>query len=91
MLVNLLTVIARHRFRVIALLLIMMLVVPQPASGQFGFIFQLINLISSGLNTLNNVMTSINNALRNVIGPILESIQSTMSAVQQIMGAIFDF
>lgn len=91
MLVNLLTVITRYKFRVIALLLIMMLVVPQPANGQFGFIFQLINLISSGLNTLNNVMTSINNALRNVIGPILEGIQSTMSAVQQIMGAIFDF
>jgi hypothetical protein len=91
MLVNVLTVVARHRWRVIALLLIMVLVVPQPAKGQFGFIFQLINLISSGLNTLNNVMTSINNALRNVIGPILEGIQSTMSAVQQIMGAIFDF
>lgn len=81
----------RNRTRLIALLLIVSFVVPQPANAQFGFLFGLINIVTSGLNTLNNVMTSVNNALRNVIGPILQQINSIMTAAQQIMGAIFDF
>ncbi|MBE7542977.1 MAG: hypothetical protein HS123_11470 [Solibacteraceae bacterium] len=64
---------------------------PQPANAQFGFLLGLINIVTSGMNTLNNVMTSVNNALRNVIGPILQQINSIMTAAQQIMGAIFDF
>ncbi|MBX9603419.1 MAG: hypothetical protein K2X35_20605 [Bryobacteraceae bacterium] len=81
----------RNRTRLLALLLILSLFAPQPANAQFGFLFGLINLVTSGLNTLNNVMTSVNNALRNVIGPILQQINSIMTTAQQIMGAIFDF
>lgn len=83
--------VASHRMRIIALLVLLSLVAPQPAEGQFGFLFGLINIVSSGLSTLNNVMTSVNNTLRNVIGPILQGINSAVSAAQQIMGAIFDF
>ena len=82
---------ASHRMRIVALLVLLSLVAPQPVEGQFGFIFGLINIVSSGLSTLNNVMTSVNNTLRNVIGPILQGINSAISAAQQIMGAIFDF
>jgi hypothetical protein len=73
------------------LIVVISLLAPQPANAQIGFIFNLINIVSSGLGTLNNVMTSVNNALRNIIGPILQEINSVMSAVQQIMGVIFDF
>jgi hypothetical protein len=82
---------ASHRMGVIALLLLLALVAPQPAEGQFGFLSGLIGIVTSGLNTLNSVMTTVNNTLRNVIGPILQGINSAMSAAQQIMGAIFDF
>lgn len=80
-----------HRLQIVALLLILCLVAPQPAQGQFGFLSGLIGIINTGLGTMNNVMTSINNTLRNVIGPILQDINSVMTAAQQIMGAIFDF
>lgn len=80
-----------HRTRIVALLVLLSLFAPQPAEGQFGFIFGLINIVSSGLNTLNGVMTTVNNTLRNVIGPILQGINTAMSAAQQLMGAIFDF
>lgn len=74
-----------------ALLLLLSLFAPQPADAQFGFIFGLVNIVSSGLNTLNGVMTTVNNTLRNVIGPILQGINTAMGAAQQLMGAIFDF
>ena len=80
-----------NKVRVIALLLLVVLLVPPPANAQIGFLTTLINLVSSGLGSINNVMASVNNALRNVIGPILAGIGSTMNAVQQIMNAIFDF
>jgi hypothetical protein len=80
-----------HRMRIVALLIVLWLVAPHPAEGQFGFISGLIGIVTSGLNSLNNVMTTVNNTLRNVIGPILRGINSAMSAAQQIMGAIFDF
>jgi phage-related protein len=80
-----------HRVHIIALLLVVILLAPPPANAQFGFLTSLLNLVSTGLGSLNNVMTSVNTALRNVIGPILEGIQTTMNAVQQIMNAIFDF
>jgi hypothetical protein len=80
-----------HRLQAAVLLLIVSMLVPQPAEGQFQFIFSLIGLVSSGLSTINNVMTSINNTLNNVIRPILEGINRAISAAQQIMGAIFDF
>jgi hypothetical protein len=77
--------------RIVALLVLLSLVAPHPAEGQFGFISGLVGIVTSGLNALNNVMTTINNTLRNVIGPILQRINSAMSAAQQIMGAIFAF
>ena len=80
-----------HRLQAVVLLLIISLLIPQPAEGQFQFIFSLIGIVSSGLSTINNVMTSINNTLNNVIRPILEGINRAISAAQQIMGAIFDF
>lgn len=80
-----------HRLRIVALLIILSLVAPQPAEGQFGLLSGLIGIVTSGLNTLNNAMTTVNNTLRNVIGPVLQGINSAMSAAQQIMGAIFDF
>ncbi|MEZ5399209.1 MAG: hypothetical protein R2729_06030 [Bryobacteraceae bacterium] len=83
--------VASHRLRIVALLLILSLMAPPPADAQFGFLTGLIGIINSGLGTLNNVMTSVNNTLRNVIGPILQQINTAMAAAQQIMGAIFDF
>ena len=83
--------VASHRMRIVALLVLLSLVAPPPAEGQFGFLSGLISIVTSGLNTLNNVMTTVNNTLRNVIGPVLQSINSSISAAQQIMGAIFDF
>lgn len=83
--------VASHRMRIVALLILLSLLAPHPAEGQFGFISGLVGIVTSGLNTLNNVMTTVNNTLRNVIGPILQGINSAMSAAQQIMGAIFDF
>jgi len=85
------SILVRNRTQLIALLLIVSFFAPQPANAQFGFLLGLINIVTSGMNTLNNVMTSVNNALRNVIGPILQQINSIMTAAQQIMGAIFDF
>ncbi|HAX41818.1 MAG TPA: hypothetical protein PLF84_00305 [Bryobacteraceae bacterium] len=85
------SILVRNRTRLIALLLIVSFFAPQPANAQFGFLLGLINIVTSGMNTLNNVMTSVNNTLRNVIGPILQQINSIMTAVQQIMSAIFDF
>jgi len=81
----------RNRTRLIALLLILSFFAPQPANAQFGFLLSLVNLVTSGLGTLNNAMSSVNSALRNVIAPILQQINSIMAAAQQIMGAIFDF
>ena len=65
-----------NKLRVIALLLLVVLLVPPPANAQIGFLTTLINLVSSGLRSLNDVMTSVNNTLRNVIGPILEGIKA---------------
>jgi hypothetical protein len=80
-----------HKMRIVALLLVLSLVAPHPAEGQFGFLSGLLGIITSGLNTLNGVMGTINNALRNVIGPILQGINTALSAAQQIMGDIFNF
>jgi hypothetical protein len=85
------SLVASHRMRIVAVLILLSLVAPPPAEGQFGFLSGLISIVTSGLNTLNNVMTTVNNTLRNVIGPILQGINSAISAAQQIMGAIFDF
>jgi len=75
----------------VALLVILSLIVPQPARGQFDLIFSLIGIVTSGLGAINNVMSAINDILNTVIGPLLYAINSAISAAQQIMGAIFDF
>ena len=80
-----------HKMRIVALLVVLSLVAPHPAEGQFGFLSGLLGIITSGLNTLNGVMGTINNVLRNVIGPILQGINTALSAAQQIMGDIFNF
>jgi hypothetical protein len=86
-----LKILAAHRLRIVALLLMLCLLAPQPVEGQFQLIFELINIVSSGLSTLNNSMTAVNNSLRNVIVPILLGINVAMSAAQQNMGAMADF
>ena len=82
---------AARRMQIAVLLVVLSLVAPQPATGQFGFIFGLINIVSSGLSTLNNVMAAVNDVLRDVIGPILQAINSAIFAAQEIMGLIFDY
>lgn len=84
-------VVRSNRFRIIALILILSFFVPPPAHAQFGLIFGLMSLISSGLGTLNSVMTNVNSTLKNVIGPILENINSVMSEVQKLSQWIFNF
>ncbi len=59
-------ILTSHRMKIVALLVLLSLVAPHPAEGQFGFLSGLLGIITSGLNTLNGVMGSINNALRNV-------------------------
>ena len=80
-----------QRMQIAVLLVVLSLVAPQPATGQFGFIFGLINIVSSGLSTLNNVMSAVSDTLRNIIGPILQAINSAIFAAQEIMGLIFDY
>lgn len=80
-----------HRTRVIALLLVMALLAPQPAEAQFGFITGLIGIITNGLGIVSNSLGAVNSTLNNVIKPILQGINTAISMAQQIMGAIFDF
>jgi hypothetical protein len=80
-----------HRTRVIALLLVMALLAPQPAEAQFGFITGLIGIITNGLGIVSNSLGAVNSTLNNVIKPILQGINTAITMAQQIMGAIFDF
>jgi hypothetical protein len=80
-----------HRTRVIALLLVMALLVPQPAEAQFGFLTGLIGIVSSGLGIVSSALGGVNTTLNNVIKPLLQGINTAISAAQQMMGAIFDF
>ena len=80
-----------HRMQAVALLLILALLMPQPAQGQFPLILALISTVSSGLSAISGAVASINRALNDVIRPLLQGISSAISAAQQIMGAIFDF
>lgn len=84
-------VVASRRMQIVALLLIVALLVPQPVNGQIGFITGLIGIISSGLGAVNGVLTAVNNTLQNVIGPLLSSISGAMSAIQNIAQGILDF
>ena len=76
--------VASHRMRIIALLVVMAMVMPQPANAQIGFITGLIGIISSGLSAVSGVLATVNSTLQNVIGPLLSSISGAMSAIQSI-------
>jgi hypothetical protein len=84
--------IAAHRMKAVALLLLLLaLLAPQPATGQFDLIDSLIGIIGGGLGTLNSLAGAINSTLLNTIRPLLQGISGTLNAVQQIVGALFDF
>lgn len=80
-----------HRMQIIALLVVVALLVPQPVNAQFGFLTGLIGIISNGLSAVNGVLSTVNNTLQNVIRPLLSSISAAMSAVQNIAQGILDF
>jgi hypothetical protein len=80
-----------HRMQIIALLVVVALLVPQPVNAQFGFLTSLIGIISNGLSAVNGVLGTVNNTLQNVIRPLLSSISAAMSAIQNITQGILDF
>lgn len=82
---------AQRRTQIIALMVIVALLAPQPAPAQAGLFTGLITLISSGLSSVGGILGSINTTLQNVIGPLLSSISGAMSAIQNITQAILDY
>ena len=68
-------VVASRRMQIIALLVVVALLVPQPANAQFGFLTGLIGIISSGLSAVSGVLSAVNTTLQNVIGPLLQQYQ----------------
>src|SRR5712692_3958280 len=83
--------VSNRRMQIIALIVVVALLVPQPANAQLGFLTGLIGIISSGLSSVSGVLASVNTALQNVIGPLLISISRAMSAIQNITQGILDF
>ena len=83
--------VASRRMQIIAWLVIVALLIPQPANAQLGFLTGLIGIVSSGLSSVGGVLTSVNNTLQNVIGPLLNGINTAMSAIQNITQRILDF
>lgn len=80
-----------HRMQIIALLVVVALLVPQPVNAQSGFLTGLIGIISNGLSAVNGVLSAVNSTLQNVIRPLLSSISGAMSAIQNITQGILDF
>ena len=83
--------VASRRMQIIALLVILTLLVPQPANAQLGFLTGLIGIISSGLSAVSGILATVNSTLQNVIGPLLRSISGAMAAIQSITQGILDF
>jgi len=83
--------VASRRVQIIALLVILTLLVPQPANAQLGFLTGLIGIISSGLSAVSGILATVNSTLQNVIGPLLRSISGAMAAIQSITQGILDF
>ncbi len=83
--------VASRRIQIIALLVILTLLVPQPANAQLGFLTGLIGIISSGLSAVSGILATVNSTLQNVIGPLLRSISGAMAAIQSITQGILDF
>ena len=52
-------VVASRRMQIIALLVVMALLVPQPANAQIGFITGLIGIVSSGLSAVSGVLAAV--------------------------------
>ena len=75
---------ASRRMQIIAVLVVIALLAPQPAHAQLGFITGLIGIVSSGLSAVSGVLAAVNTTLQNVIGPLLSGISSAMSAIQSI-------
>ena len=83
--------VASRRMQIIALLVILALLVPQPANAQLGFLTGLIGIISSGLSAVSGILSTVNSTLQNVIGPLLRSISGAMAAIQSVTQGILDF
>ena len=83
--------VSSRRMQIIALIVVVALLVPQPVNAQLGFITGLIGIISSGLSSVSGVLAAVNTTLQNVIGPLLRGISSAMSAIQNITQGILDF
>ncbi len=83
--------VSNRRMQIIALIVVVALLVPQPANAQLGFITGLIGIISSGLSSVSGVLSAVNTTLQNVIGPLLSGISSAMSAIQNSTQGILDF
>src|SRR5438309_9263691 len=83
--------VSSRRMQIIALLVVVALLMPQPANAQLGFFTGLIGIISSGLNSVSGVLAAVNTTLQNVIGPLLHSISGAMTAIQNITQGILDF
>lgn len=84
-------VVAANRMRLLALLLVIVLLCPQPAPAQFGFFTGLLGIVTSGLSGITSALNTVNTTLNNVIRPILQGINSAIAAAQQTLNAIFDF
>jgi hypothetical protein len=83
--------VSSRRMQIIALLVVVALLVPQPANAQFGFLTGLIGIVSNGLSSVSGVLSAVNTTLQNVIGPLLRTINSAMTAIQNITQGILDF
>jgi hypothetical protein len=83
--------VASRRMQIIALLVILALLGPQPANEQLGFLTGLISISCSGLSAVSGILTTVNSTLQNVIGPLLGSISGAMAAIQSITQGILDF
>ena len=83
--------VAANRMRLLALLLVILLLCPQPAPAQFGFFTGLLGIVTSGLSGITSALNTVNTTLNNVIRPILQGINNAIAAAQQTLNAIFDF
>ena len=71
---------------VVTSILLLGMLVPQPAHAQGG----LLSGITGILNGLNNAVSSLQSFINNVMRPVLEAIRTAASAVQGIVGALRD-
>jgi len=77
---GLMNLVWRQRAKILALILVMTMVVPQPAKGQFIDVAAIVSAIGA-----------INTAITNVIGAGLRDISSALGAVNGVLNAIQNF